>query len=345
MNNSVNKISNLTNTINLTSPILFDLYIWHDKLFNKIDTLMEEVNYIFAYNKLHPILPSTIKQSNEYILSLPQFNGHINKLGKSAGIVKNTIYLDKPNNIAFVNCGDNIWSIIDYQNHNKIQNYFSEVLTWYKLSNGYIGAHTNLHNAKIIYLHQYLMHIGKDQKDNLSVDHINRDKLDNRLCNLRWADQSTQNENRDKVARHKNAQELPDGIGPLPKYVTYNKEIYDKTNGSEREFFRIESHPLLPIVWSSSKSNKVSIVDKYNETLNRLKELSEGKIITESKFIYPVGIRHNQDKNMFILDWRDKVNNERFNMRMVLDKTLSTETNYKLFIKKIKDKYPNLVFE
>ena len=105
MNNSVNKISNLTNNINLTSPILFDLFIWHDNLLNKINTLMEEVNYIFAYNKLHPIMPSTIKQSNEYILLLPQFNGHINKLGKSAGIVKNTIYLDKPNNIAFINCG------------------------------------------------------------------------------------------------------------------------------------------------------------------------------------------------------------------------------------------------
>jgi hypothetical protein len=53
----------------------------------------------------------------------------------------------------------------------------------------------------------------------MSVDHINRDKSDNRLCNLRIADRSLQNRNRSTTN--------PTGfVGVVKKNSKYNAEIY-----------------------------------------------------------------------------------------------------------------------
>ena len=136
----------------------------------------------------------------------------------------------------------------------------------------YIKKTTNLK-----WLHENVIHLNnikKPDKDNkYSVDHKNRDTLDNRLENLRWATQSEQNMNTDKRVRKYNAKELPEGILPdhIPKWVTYNKEVYNKETGATREFFRIEKHPTMKD-WASSKSNKVSIQDKLAETYKKLEE-------------------------------------------------------------------------
>jgi len=131
-------------------------------------------------------------------------------------------------------------------------------------------------------LHRYIMelnHIPRPSPRH-SVDHINRNTLDNRLRNLRWATQTEQNENRDKVSRKGNAQPLPDGIchSDLPKYVTYNTDNCGP-GGSKRRFFRVEKHPelrrrALP-VWSSSKSVKVSLRDKLAQAYTYLRELGD----------------------------------------------------------------------
>ena len=126
-------------------------------------------------------------------------------------------------------------------------------------------------------LHQIVIdlnNINKPDDDNeYSIDHINRDTLDNRVVNLRWATRSEQLMNADKRVRKYNAKELPEGISPedIPKWVTYNKEVYNKETGATREFFRIEKHPRMKD-WASSKSNKVSIQDKLAETYKKLEE-------------------------------------------------------------------------
>ena len=67
------------------------------------------------------------------------------------------------------------------------------------------------------------------------MDHINRDKIDNRLENLRIINQSEQNKNRGKVRRKKNAQALPEELEgiQLPKYVNYCTEVMNKGKDSE----------------------------------------------------------------------------------------------------------------
>lgn len=51
-------------------------------------------------------------------------------------------------------------------------------LNWCRYSNGYCSTHIN---GKQIPLHRFLKH----PKNNMVIDHINGDKKDNRLCNLR----------------------------------------------------------------------------------------------------------------------------------------------------------------
>lgn len=133
---------------------------------------------------------------------------------------------------------------------------------------------------KFSFIHEYVLHLNGIQKPDdgktYSVDHINRDTLDNRLENLRWATQSEQNQNTDKRERKHNARELPDGITQkdMPKYVTYNEEIYNKEKNLKRNYFRIEKHPS-KTTWTSSKSNNISIQDKLAEAYKKLQELGD----------------------------------------------------------------------
>lgn len=68
---------------------------------------------------------------------------------------------------------------------------------WHLASNHYIWCRPPKH--KTIYLHRYLMNMRNG--DNQTIDHINGNKLDNRLSNLRIATMSEQNVNRPNVKR------------------------------------------------------------------------------------------------------------------------------------------------
>jgi hypothetical protein len=128
---------------------------------------------------------------------------------------------------------------------------------------------------------------------NLSIDHINRDKLDNRMSNLRIVDCKTQHSNAKgiipgtKRSRKQNAQTLPEGITEdmMPKYVVYYSEIYNKETGATREFFRVEKHPNQTKDISTSKSNKINILQKLEEAKQIIYKLenNEGNDILSLK--------------------------------------------------------------
>lgn len=143
--------------------------------------------------------------------------------GKGGRKANDILYEDVDDHIEgmIISKGDIVRFKIDKDDFDKIQN-----RNWYISTRGkYVASHITINGShKILYLHNFIMNKltfeGKGQKE--SVDHINRDGLDNRKCNLRIVSQSLQNINQNKKARRV---VLPAeyNINPkdLPRHVCY----------------------------------------------------------------------------------------------------------------------------
>ena len=88
----------------------------------------------------------------------------------------------------------------------------------------------------------------------------------------------------DKRERKQNAQTLPLGItqSMMKKYVVYYREMMKLKNGKEqqREYFKVESHPKLAKPWVSSKSIKISLMEKLehaNQVVVDLENTNNGE--------------------------------------------------------------------
>lgn len=82
----------------------------------------------------------------------------------------------------------------------------------------------------------------------------------------------------DKRERKQTAQILPHGIthNMMKKYVVYYREIVYLKNGKRipREYFKVESHPKLAHPWVTSKSTKISLLEKLNDANEYVTKLS-----------------------------------------------------------------------
>jgi hypothetical protein len=265
---------------------------------------------------------------------LKQFNGHYIKNGRYAGNYKNPYWLvyDEIDEKEFylIRIKNNIFTKISKESIDDIKNNWeicSKKISWYLNKQGYVSG--NIYKLKkTLLLHQVVTNYygnGKGTK-NLSIDHINRDKLDNRKSNLRIVNFTTQHNNTKGIIkgtkrnRKHNAQKLPEKLTQkmMPKYCNYNTEIIKGPKGDyTREFFRIEKHPkLTKKCWSSSKSVNVSLLDKLEQTKKKLHDLDND--IPEKVKIIPKYVRIAIKKNKKSLVYDRRYNGVRQNLRFML---------------------------
>jgi len=231
---------------------------------------------------------------------------------------------------------------ISYEKILNYENKFKKRIIWSYHKTGYILGNNSL------FIHQIITGCYGNGKGTgtISVDHIDQDRLNNTFDNLRVANRKEQEQNSKgikegtKRERSKVAKPLPEGITQdmLPKYVTYEDEYYGKNN-TKRNFFRVEGHPKREKVWSTSKSNKITIQEKLNEALKMLKGL-ENDVYPESKKTLPIyySLITARGKPHLVYDKR-REDGTRENVKMVLPEEYELEKQLERLQEKVKAKY------
>jgi hypothetical protein len=224
-----------------------------------------------------------------------------------------------------------------------------EKLTFFLQKNGYVATHIPKCKGGILYIHQIITGCygnGKGTSD-ISVDHIDRNPLNNTYGNLRTATQKMQQLNSigiipgTKKERQIKARPLPEGItqSMMRKYVVYYYNVYNKEKNLSREYFRVEGHPKLEKIWETTKSEKVSITEKLQQANKIVDDLEND--------IYPEKMQRNLPKYVSIVFFRNKEQlyydkrggETRKNLKMVLPTEYDIDEQLKIFNEKIKEKY------
>jgi hypothetical protein len=280
--------------------------------------------------------------------------GHFFDVGNDAYVMKNPMwkiiendkeywlmYCEKDTIIKL--CQKSLNKIKEYENKNE-----GNKITFFRHNNGYICSTTKL------FIHQIITSCYGNGKgtSTVSVDHIDQDPLNNTWENLRIATRKEQEQNSKgikpgtKRERKHNAQNLPDGITEemIKKYVVYYKDYADKEKTQMREYFRVEKHPKLDKLWSTTKSCKITIQEKL---------LQANKVVDDlENDIYPEKEVSNLPKYVSLIVSRGKphlvfekrIDDKRLNVKMVLPEEYDLQEQLEILNEKIKEKYDNTLF-
>lgn len=232
------------------------------------------------------------KQLKTEFNNVEYIGGHIPHTGRLANTLVNPIWKTDDRYIMFIY--PNHRAILDDYSIERIRYYENMQkgsISWNINKDGYIfGSLRRTLSSNYVSMHRLIMDCWQPNsgEKNMSIDHINRIRYDNRRTNLRIATKYEQSMNRKgvipgtKYERKYNAQPLPPGITQdmLIKYIGYYTEEYETKGGiKKREFFRIEKHPnQCGHEFNTSKSNKVSITEKLEEAKRIVAELDKRKI-------------------------------------------------------------------
>ncbi len=200
-----------------------------------------------------------------------------------------------------------------------------------------------------MYIHQIITgcHGNGQGTKNISVDHIDRDTLNNTFDNLRIATREIQEQNSKgimagtKRERNHNAKDLPEGIEQhmMKKYVIYYHEWLDKEHTKPREYFKIEKHPKLEKNWVGTKSGKVSIMEKLNQANKVIDDLEKDVYPDDNTVVLPkyVSLVVAREKPHLVFEKRTQ--DKRMGLKMVLPEEYDLQEQLIILNEKIKEKY------
>ena len=157
-----------------------------------------------------------------------------------------------------------------------------------------------------------------------------------------------------KRCRKSTAIKLPKELNEsmIPKYVVYYKECYNREKMLFREFFKIEKHPKVKNkrIYTSSKSNKICILDKLAQIKHILNNIENNIEIDEEEKKEENNIerivlqkyvsikKHETDSNKYYLIFDKKLGENRLTQRAICNKSNNFSDNLQVFIKKIQEK-------
>ena len=219
---------------------------------------------------------------NHHIIS--SHEGIYQQYGKDAGVEKNHYWIARNKHTGdeygVIHCEHNYLTKVDTDMLDEIHSLQKSI---YYSQCGYVNFSLDSMGSKTLYyLHSYVVDHFGNGKGQASVDHINRQKLDNRSMNLRVCTQSDQNRNMKCIVQKAKDCVMPNGMtyNSLPKFVRYVTNTLP--SGTVQQYFVIESHPRQKLTKAgkrrkyTTKSVKVSCDLKYNEAMKILRDLDNG---------------------------------------------------------------------
>lgn len=340
---------------------MYPSYCYNYKKFTYLDFIFnyntENVHYTFKNSNPFDLRKQNIDIFHIYHKTvvanynvIDYYKGHYFTMGQDANIMKNPIWKIEENDKEYLlmYCEKDTICKLCAQSYQKLLNYENTVncgkkITMFMHQNGYICSSAGL------FIHQIITGCygnGKGTK-NVSVDHIDRNPLNNTFDNLRIATRKEQEDNSKgissgtKRARKTGAIELPEGIHQemMKKYVVYYHEWLDKEHTKEREFFKVEKHPKLDKIWVGTKSNKVPIIEKLVYANNIVDDL-ENDIYPNKDDVLPkyISLITMRDKPHLVFEKRDD-EGKRLNLKMVLPTDYDLHEQICILNEKIKAKY------
>jgi hypothetical protein len=361
-NSDMCKIINSAKSFVFISDEDYPSYAYNYKRITYLDLIFgvnqESVYFEFINGNKNDLRKINVIPYHYYYKYIMKFNyniigyqeGHYHTMGQDANIMKNPIWkiLENEKEYLLMYCeNDTICKlcpisyqkIIDYE----IKEHNGKKLTWFKQRNGYIMNSYNL------YIHQIIMECygnGKGTKL-ISVDHIDQDPLNNSYENLRLATRKEQENNSKgikqgtKRERKSNAISLPEELTQqmLKKYVVYYHEWLDKERTKYREFFKVEKHPKLDKPWITTKSCKVSLLDKLNQANKVVEDLENNIYPIKEGIILPkyFSICESREKKHLCFEKRTEL--KRYNLKMVMPEDFDIQEQLEKIYEKIKIKY------